>query len=73
MPSTCMMGRYAIALSLCEEIRAFLFWVPQWIRRLVALAVRQFAVAVPRFVVGPQGHIWKLLSLRLSAAGQAGR
>ena len=62
-----------IALSLCEEIRAFLFWAPQWIRRLVTFAVRQFAVALPRFAVGPQRHIWKLLSLRLSAAGLAGR
>ena len=35
--------------------------VPRWIQCLVALAVRRFAVAVPRFAV-PQGHIWKVQS-----------
>jgi hypothetical protein len=55
-----------IALSLCEEILAFLLWVPRWIQRLVALAVQRFAV-------GPQGHIRSWCSLQLNVTDQAGR
>ena len=55
-----------IALSLCEEILAFLLRVPRWIQRLVALAVQRFAV-------GPQGHIRSWCSLQLNVTDQAGR